>query len=384
MTLTSRITPMLILCAALPHAGALVTVDTVTVGNANNWPDLRYGTPGFGSVLYTYEISTYEVTASQYTEFLNAVAAADPYELYNAFMWSSEYGCKIQRSGSSGSYSYAVAAEWANRPVNYISWGDAARFCNWLHNGQPSEPEGFATTENGSYFLNGALTDSELLTITREPDATWVIPSEDEWYKAAYHKNDGVTDHYWDYPTSSDTPPGNDLITPDPGNYANYYDGVYTIGSPYWRTAVGEFENSASPYGTFDQGGNIWEWNESVLLYNTSRGMRGGSFYHYGVELLHASTRSSEPPSFEDSYLGLRLIRLSQPGMVGDLNCDGLVNTFDIDPFVLALTDPAGYAAAYPSCNILNADVNCDGSVNTFDIDPFVLCLTGGGCAPCP
>ena len=67
----------------------------------------------------------------------------------------------------------------------------------------------------------------------------------------------------------------------------------------------------------------------------------------------------------------------------GDLNCDGDVNTFDIDPFVLALTNPTGYAALFPGCPLLNADCNCDGDVNTFDIDPFVLCLTVG-CPPCP
>jgi aminopeptidase N len=73
-------------------------------------------------------------------------------------------------------------------------------------------------------------------------------------------------------------------------------------------------------------------------------------------------------------------IHLTAPG---DLNCDGAVNAFDIDPFVLALTDPAGYAAAYPNCDILNADTDCDGAVNAFEIDPFVLCLTVG-CPPCP
>jgi hypothetical protein len=63
----------------------------------------------------------------------------------------------------------------------------------------------------------------------------------------------------------------------------------------------------------------------------------------------------------------------------GDLNCDGLLNAFDIDPFVVALTDPAGYASLYPSCNWLcTRDINCDGSVNAFDIDPFVELLTGG------
>jgi hypothetical protein len=61
----------------------------------------------------------------------------------------------------------------------------------------------------------------------------------------------------------------------------------------------------------------------------------------------------------------------------GDLNCDSTVNAFDIDPFVLALTDPAGYAAAWPDCDYRLADCNADGYVNAFDIDPFVALLLG-------
>jgi hypothetical protein len=68
----------------------------------------------------------------------------------------------------------------------------------------------------------------------------------------------------------------------------------------------------------------------------------------------------------------------------GDLNCDGLVNAFDIDPFVLALADQPAYAVAYPDCYAMNGDVNQDGEVNAFDIDPFVLRLTGAAGARGP
>ncbi|MBL8877695.1 MAG: hypothetical protein JNG88_01140 [Phycisphaerales bacterium] len=64
----------------------------------------------------------------------------------------------------------------------------------------------------------------------------------------------------------------------------------------------------------------------------------------------------------------------------GDANCDGSVNNFDIDAFVLALTDTAAYALAYPNCVIATSDVNQDGAVNNFDIDPFVACIAAGGC----
>lgn len=63
-----------------------------------------------------------------------------------------------------------------------------------------------------------------------------------------------------------------------------------------------------------------------------------------------------------------------------DVNCDGLVNNFDINPFVLALSDPELYAQMFPDCPITSADINGDGVVNNFDIDPFVACMVNGGC----
>ena len=121
----------------------------------------------------------------------------------------------------------------------------------------------------------------------RQPDAVrtqrrtrkFFIPTEDEWYKAAYHdKTAGLAASYFDYPTGTNSVPGNDITeTTNPGNNANYYISNYAIGSPYYRTAVGEFELSDSPYGTFDQGGNVWEWNETAVT-SSSRGLRGGSF----------------------------------------------------------------------------------------------------------
>jgi hypothetical protein len=75
-------------------------------------------------------------------------------------------------------------------------------------------------------------------------------------------------------------------------------------------------------------------------------------------------------------HYGQWCAELSPPcQMIGDLNCDAVVNAFDIDPFVLALTDPAAYAAAWPDCDYMLADCDGDGYVNAFDIDPFVALL---------
>ncbi len=302
----------------------LTSLETVPVANPGNAGELSgSGAGGYGpdrvcgAVAYTYNIGKYEVTAGQYTEFLNAVAATDTYGVYHANM-SSLYCCKIQRSGSSGSYTYSVAADWANRPVNYVSWGDAARFANWLHNGQPTtRVQDATTTEDGAYYLNGATSNADLHAVNRESDWTWAITSEDEWYKAAYHKNDGVMGNYFDYPTSSDSPPSNDLVDPDPGNNGTFNesdDGGYTIGGPYYRTEAGAHENSDSPYGTFDQGGNVWEWNEAIFD-GLSRGMRGGSSSSYGFPGgdLHASSRLDYRPHDEDCGVGFRVSAVPEP-----------------------------------------------------------------------
>jgi len=98
------------------------------------------------------------------------------------------------------------------------------------------------------------------------------------------------------YPTSTDSVPSNDLIHPDPGNNANFWqeDGD-TIGSPYYRTPVGEFENSESPYGTFDQGRNVWEWNEAIL-YGSNRGLRGGACWNTDYDL-----PAADRPAYQES-----------------------------------------------------------------------------------
>ena len=321
-TTTGR-TKCALAAALLTGAGAMaaVTIDTVPVGNTGNSDDTHGD--GYGAVDYEYNIGTYEVTAGQYTEFLNAVADTDSYGLYNTNMDSdmSPYACNIKRSGQAGSHSYSVAGDWADRPVNYVSWGDAARFANWLHNGQPTGAQDATTTEDGAYFLNGATSDAALMAVDREDDWLWAIPTEDEWYKAAYHYNDGNTDSYYDYPTSSDSPPSNDLTEPDDGNNATYLDVSYTIGFPYYRTEAGAHEDSGSPYGTFDQGGNVHEWNETQVSGN--RGVRGGSVI-YSVDFLRANNRGSNDPTREFYYFGFRVAsRVPEPGSIALLILGG-------------------------------------------------------------
>ena len=86
-------------------------------------PSFRSPATAFASsrISCILQIGKHEVTAAQYCEFLNAVAATDTYGLYNTNMWTHNAGCKIERSGLPGGYTYVVAQDWADRPVNFVS-----------------------------------------------------------------------------------------------------------------------------------------------------------------------------------------------------------------------------------------------------------------------
>jgi formylglycine-generating enzyme required for sulfatase activity len=315
------------ICQALPF------IETVSVGNTGNVGDtlvVSDGTTGYGSVSYTYNIGKYEVTTGQYTAFLNAVAPTDTHELYNTEMGSAYLGCNITRSGSPGSYTYTVGNGspadtiiWANRPVNYVSFWDACRFANWLSNGQPTGLQDSSTTEDGTYTLTvNGITNN---TITRNPGSVWAVANENEWYKAAYYdpnkpKPGGGTEAgYWLYPTMSDDTPGRDM-TDLSGNNANHNPSdPYPIDGSF-TTLAGEFQNSDSPFGTFDQGGNVWEWNESIGVVQPEfyRGMRGGSLYDKpDTGYLQAWTRNFWPTWSENWLIGFRVVQLqSSPSTV--------------------------------------------------------------------
>jgi len=301
-------------------ASANVVIDTVPVGNPGNVADTRYATPGYGAVGYAYNIGKYEVTAGQYTVFLNAVAAADTYGLYNTNMSRTDLGSGITRTGGGtvgNPYTYSVAADFANRPVNFVSYWDACRCANWLHNGQPTGAQGAGTTERGAYTLDG-YNGYDGRTIQRNAGWKWAATSEDEWYKAAYYKGGSTNAGYWDYPTSSNTAPGRDLNDVS-GNNANFYGNPYPIQSPYYTTVVGEFQNSDSPYGTFDQGGNVWEWNEAIVYRDATysyHGLRGDSFYGTPGNYLHASSRYSYNPTIEYNYIGFRVVEVPEPATI--------------------------------------------------------------------
>lgn len=314
--------------------GAQIAVETVPVGNPGNPGQLSgLGAGGAGTdrvcgaVSYDYRIGKYEVTCGQFGAFLNAVAADDTYGLYQTGMWAAG-SYKIERLGAPGSYTYSVAADWADRPIAGPSFWDACRFANWMHNGQPTGPQNAATTEGGAYTLNG-YTGISGSQIQRNANARWAIPTEDEWYKAAYHKNDGVTANYWRYPTSSDTISNNRLLDPDPGGSANVYRSGTAIGSPYYYTIVGDYENSASPYGTYDQAGNVNEWTETLYASGVGWRVWRGSFFNWTEQHARAEYRDDHFEPSRESMVGFRLVEVPEPaglllmalGNLALLNC---------------------------------------------------------------
>ncbi len=292
----------------------------VNIGNPNNAAD---PSTGCGNVSYTFKMAKYDTTVAQYCQFLNAVAQTDTYGLYTPGMATDLPTIHITESGSSGSYSYAVTGsdgQAANCPIFDVTWGDAARFCNWLQNGQPSAPEGNGTTETGAYTLNGGTSNAALMAVTRNPGAIDFIPSENEWYKASYYDPtlNGGAGGYWAYPTKSNTAPINTL--PDTGNHANFYDyygtgnGGYTDATNY-LTPVGEFEDSLSPFGAYDMGGDVFQWNEANFS-GSSRGLRGGSWNYNISFFLASSPRVNYNPAGENGGFGFRVASVPEPGSI--------------------------------------------------------------------
>lgn len=292
---------MLTFLAAYSSSLANVSVDTVLVFDRNN-PSFE----GVGSVSYVYEIGITEVTNAEYAAFLNAVAATDTYLLYSTSMSSSG---GISRSGSKGSYVYTATKP--NDPVNWINFWSAARFANWLTNGQPVGSQNLSTTESGMYLLNGVREPSHS-SISRAIDFSagevgYAVASNNEWVKAAYYQpstEGGDADDYWSYPTASNITPNSSVPNGVDANTANY-------GFPSGSVKnVASYSLASSYYGTFDQGGNVWEMNDT-LVGSGSRGLRGGAF-NSSSGALHISSKTSGSLQWGDEYTGFRISRVPQ------------------------------------------------------------------------
>jgi ABC-2 type transport system ATP-binding protein len=258
--LTRILSSSLAAALAASSAGATVAIDWANVNAPGNACDPQ-AQGCFGAVAVGFRAGRYEVTNAQYAEFLNAVASAaaipngaDPKELYSDEMDSSADG-GITRTGDGllTNYVYAVKPGFAARPVNFVSFWDAARFANWLHNGQPAGAETPATTEDGAYTITTAGVNDN--TVTRNAGAQIFLPSEDEWYKAAYY--DAASQSY-----SS---------------------------------------------GVLEHDGQVAEWNDTIFGGHDYRGARTDGA---------PATRGVDFPGDENGAIGFRVAALPEPGTV--------------------------------------------------------------------
>ncbi len=247
-----------------------IDIDFVTIGNAGNAAD----TTGYGAVDYEYKIGKYEVTNAQWNAFVSAAGAPtgndhdgwDPYD-------NSAYHTGAQQ------------------PTNGVSWYEAIQFCNYLTSGDKSL---------GVYQFSGNnINPGDFLGIDRESAASaygiaYVIPTEDEWYKAAYYSGSG----YSTYANGTG-------VAPTAGVDTNY---DWVISAP-WNIGSGTEEQN----GTFDMMGNVWEWNETFFD-SSSRGIRGGSYTDGGDGITLASDyRNREDMYDEGSNAGFRVASVPEP-----------------------------------------------------------------------
>lgn len=362
--------------AEVPELCDASGIPMALVGDPGNAAD----TNGNGSVANLFRMAKYEITNRQYADFLNSVGLDDPNALYSEDMTDSDRG-GILRGGAPGSYVYWVKASFGDKPVNFITWLDAARFCNWLHNGKPSGPQGPMTTEAGTYTMSFPNDQ-----IVREPGARWFIPTSDEWYKAAYYDpfdpgaDGGGTTDYWEYPTKSDTLPVQataDAVgeVTNPGvNVANYGGGADWNGENGNVTTVGG-TTSESPWGAFDMGGNLYEMTETPGTPATDREHRGGDFSNAGV-LMKSGLVIELDMTVEAGNFGFRV---AAPVCPGDFDGDNDVDEDDAVAFQACFTGGGG-GPLEPLCAA--ADFDGDGDADCDDWEQLLLAWTASSNPP--
>lgn len=261
--------------------GNTFTMDFTTIGNEGNADDVT----GYGGVSYAYRMATYETTANAVT---NAVAL-----------------------GLSG-----ITPTWSgNQPVAFVSWYEAAQFVNWLNTSKGFQAA-YNLTFSGSYTMN-LWSSAQAWTLGgtnlyRHKDAVYFLPSEDEWYKAAYY--DGNTSTYYDYATGSDTAP-TAVASGTSAGTAVYNQAFVPPPNPAGVADV----NSAgglSPYSTMGQSGNLQEWMESAFDGDNSstsenRVYRDGAFWDLTAS--SSANRVSSSPTSQGYNLGMRVASIPEP-----------------------------------------------------------------------
>jgi hypothetical protein len=283
----TRTALLLLSVSSLANADQIgaINIAFADIGNAGNANDSGssgiYSSP-YGGVAYDYRISVGEISASMLS------VAGLP-------------------SGS-----------WLGNQPATVNWFQAASFTNWMNTSAGHQP---------AYRLNAGLTALTLWSsgeawqaggenLYRHKEAHYFLPSEDEWYKAAYHQNNGVTADYWDYATASNSVPTSTSSGVGAGT-AVYHRGSFSSPCDV------QISGGASSYDTIGQGGNVWEWTESAEdgindSASEYRAFRGG-YWNSNESNLRASSRNYNAPSVVDYSVGFRVASVPEPSALAIL-----------------------------------------------------------------
>ncbi|MCF7729282.1 MAG: formylglycine-generating enzyme family protein [Chthoniobacterales bacterium] len=308
------------------------TIESVPILDPNNKADPE---TGLGAVKDPFCMGKYKVTAKQYVEFLNSVAKKnDPYELFDDRMENDPAVSCIKKSiDKKGLFSYQTIPGREDFPITYVDLFCCLRFCNWLSHGSPCGDEGYEVTETGAYTIETTGDDHEEVTIEASAGSSYFLPTEDQWYKAAYYHHhpqklisydpespipsvqDSDSFLYWNYPTQTMSEPWNGLgSSSEAANYCKphqwWYSEYTTSGAPF-LTPVGLFKNTPGPYETFDMGGDVSEWTYSLNNIEESTGIsqcfvRGGSWASEAGEL-HRSKHTALEITTRNNTTGFRI-----------------------------------------------------------------------------
>ncbi len=261
--------------------GNAFNMEFVAIGNANNADDLTGDPNPAGKVEYAYQMGKFEVSEDMITKF------------------NASQALQITKD-----------TRGVNKPATSVSWNEAARFVNWLN----TSTGGFAAY-NATGGVNTNITpwtaldtlDYDASNPYRSMRTNYVLPSMDEWYKAAYYNP--LTSTYSDYTNGLNTAP----TAVASGTAANtaVYGQIFAQGPADIMSAGG-----LSPYGIMGLGGNVFEWEETAFSLNNSsgssaRGRRGGNWDSESAFNLSSSARNSLNPALEISSIGFRVASLS-------------------------------------------------------------------------
>jgi hypothetical protein len=285
--------PLILVALTHLHAAALYAdtfgsgdntfdIAFVRIGNPGNAADTEGDPNPAGSVPYSYRIGKFEVSEQM-----------------------------IDKANALGGLGITKDSRGPNKPATSVTWFEAAKFVNWLNTSTGYTPA-YKFDGNGDFQLwtpgDAGYNPNNLY---RNRLARYVLPSADEWYKAAYY--DPIAAVYYNYPTGSDSLPDGVDFVGDTIFDAVYSDGAFST-QPNDITDVGVL----SPYGTAGQGGNVYEWEEtdSDLVNDSTSSFRGarGGFYDSVYSNLLKSYRLYENYPFGDSLvLGVRVVSVPEP-----------------------------------------------------------------------